>query len=433
MENRESQHHVREQSGAEHDPHASKIDPQDPRLRLKKPAGRSLKKGPVVLMLSVVLGVLLIAVSIAFWPQDHTSRSAEDDDTAPAQTYTIPRVIKEGPDNDDPVTVPTIRDDIPAPYPDSIPQLGRPLPGDLGAAMVNNNRSTYYSHNQQDPEQQAYEAAVASGPFFQGTMTSQSQAATPQTNGMLSAYADKLTNAAMAAQHPGMNLFGDQDQNRQEHKNEFLAGKGRGGAAYLSGSLMSPRSPYEVKAGTIIPVSLITGIDSDLPGNIIGQVRENVYDTVTGEYLLIPQGSRLLASYDSMVAYGQKRVLVCWNRLIRPDGSSIDLECMPGIDLEGYAGFRDKVDNHFDRLIGGVFLSSVLSVGATTSQGSWEHEDGMSTAQMFASNAGEEINSAGQQITRKNLDIQPTLKIRPGFSVNVLVNKDMIINPYYLN
>ncbi len=413
------------------DPHASKIDPNDPRLRLKKPLGRSLKKGPVILILSLILGVVLIAVSVALWPLDKRGGQEEEETSPPPQSYTIPNVIREGPDNDDPVSV--LADDITAPLPDSIPRLGQPLPGDLGEAMVNNNRGNYYTSRQQDPEQQAYAAALVSAPFFQGSETGQMKTSGLTSNGMLAAYTEKPADAPGLIRSAEAGLLGQQDQNKQQRKNEFLSGKGRGKSAYLSGGMLQPKTPYEVKAGTIIPVTLITGINSDLPGTIIGQVREHVYDTVTGDYLLIPQGSRLLASYDSMVSYGQKRVLVCWNRLIRPDGSSIDLECMSGVDLEGYGGFKDKVDNHFDRLVGGALLSSLLSVGATTSQGTWDNEDGMSTAQMFASNVGSEISSTGQQITRKNLEIQPTLKIRPGYSVNVLVNKDMVITPFYLN
>jgi len=413
------------------DPHASKIDPNDSRLTLKKPLGRSLKKGPVILILSLILGVVLIAVSVALWPLEKRGQQQDEEISPTSQPSTVPNVIKEGPDNNDPVSVPS--DDITAPLPDSIPRLGQPLPGDLGEAMVNNNRGNYYTSRQQDPEQQAYAAALLSAPFFQGSETGQINTSGLNNTGMLAAYTDKPADANGLIRGTEVGLLGQHDQNKQQRKNEFLSGKGRDKSAYLSGGMNQPKAQYEVKAGTIIPVTLITGINSDLPGTIIGQVREHVYDTVSGDFLLIPQGSRLLASYDSMVAYGQKRVLVCWNRLIRPDGSSIDLECMPGADLEGYGGFKDKVDNHFDRLVGGALLSSVLSVGATTSQGTWDNEDGMSTAQMFASNVGSEISSAGQQITRKNLEIQPTLKIRPGYSVNVLVNKDMIINPYYLN
>ena len=128
------------------DPHASKIDPNDPRLRLKKPLGRSLKKGPVILILSLILGVVLIAVSVALWPLDKRGGQEEEESSPPPQSYTIPNVIREGPDNDDPVSVPA--DDITAPLPDSIPRLGQPLPGDLGEAMVNNNRGNYYTSRQ---------------------------------------------------------------------------------------------------------------------------------------------------------------------------------------------------------------------------------------------------------------------------------------------
>ncbi|NTW63931.1 MAG: TrbI/VirB10 family protein, partial [Chlorobiaceae bacterium] len=164
---------------------------------------------------------------------------------------------------------------------------------------------------------------------------------------------------------------------------------------------------------------------------VLAMVKENVYDTATGEYLLIPQGTRVIGKYDSMVSYGQKRVQVSWQRMVLPDGSSVVLENMPGVDLAGNAGYKDKTDNHFDRLVGGVVLSSLLSVGATVSQGTYSSQDNMSTQQRMAANVGDEISSTGKQITRKNLDIQPTLQIRAGYSVNILVNKDMIVKPYY--
>jgi type IV secretion system protein VirB10 len=222
---------------------------------------------------------------------------------------------------------------------------------------------------------------------------------------------------------------GEPDQNRQAEKSDFLARTGRENDDHVSGRLVHPASPYEVKAGSIIPATLITGINSDLPGLVVGQVRENVYDTVTGEHLLIPQGSRLLARFDSSVAYAQERVLLCWNRLIRPDGSSLDLECAPGVDLAGRSGFADEVDNHWGRVIGGVVLSSLLSAGAQAATGN-VHGYQPTLPQLWASGAAAEVNAVGQQITRKNLAIQPTVKIRPGFGVNVLVSKDLTLAPY---
>src|SRR5450631_642498 len=192
------------------------------------------------------------------------------------------------------------------------------------------------------------------------------------------------------------------DQNMQGRKNDFLTQTDRSDG-YLPNQMVRPRSPYEVKAGTIIPTVLITGINSDLPGTILGQVRENVYDTVSGNYLLIPQGSKLLASYDSMVAYGQERVLVCWQRLIRPDGTSLSLDCQPGVDLGGYAGFTDTVDNHWWRVLTGVALGSVLAAGVVVPQG---NVSGYvpTIGQGMAANAAGAVNQAGQQITTRALN-----------------------------
>ena len=218
------------------------------------------------------------------------------------------------------------------------------------------------------------------------------------------------------------------DQNLQGRKNDFLTQTDRSDG-YLPNQVVRPRSPYEVKAGTIIPTVLVTGINSDLPGTILGQVRENVYDTVSGNYLLIPQGLKVLASYDSMVAYGQERVLVCWQRLIRPDGTSLSLDCQPGVDLSGYAGFADTVDNHWWRVLTGVALGSVLAAGVVVPQG---NVSGYvpSIGQGMAANAAGAINQAGQQITQLRSASSRRSEVRPGFSVNVLVTKDLVIPPY---
>jgi type IV secretory pathway VirB10-like protein len=184
-----------------------------------------------------------------------------------------------------------------------------------------------------------------------------------------------------------------------------------------------------VKAGSIIPATLITGINSDLPGDIIGQVRQNVYDSVTGTILLIPQGSKLLAKPDSAVSYGQERVLVCWNRLILPNGWSLDLECASGADLAGQAGFADEVDHHWGRLILGVGLSSLLSAGTQAASGNVQGVQ-PTLPQLWAGGAARDINSVGQQFTQRNLTVQPTITIRPGYSVNVMISKDLVLAPY---
>ncbi len=411
-----------------YDPHASTVDPDDPRLKVARKKGRSIRKGPVAGVVGVIAGLLMLAVSLALLPGEKDRR--EENPMAPvaAEQFMIPDMIRNAPDNDDPVLI--------AEEPSDAMASGEVYPlleedsfvDDEGSANESFARSSRMDPGE-DQDRETYDRALEASPFFQGAvdMSPVPSGFGQGTDGMSSGLLN-LRDLMGATQLP-QGLFGDDDPNRQEHKDGFMAGEGGSRNGVKAGVVRYPSSPFEIKAGSIIPVSLVTGIDSDLPGEIIGQVREHVYDTVTGRYLLIPQGSRLLARYDSMVSYGQRRALVCWNRLIRPDGSSIDLGCAPGVGLDGYAGFEDRVDNHFDRLIGGVFLSSVLSVGTTMSQGEWDGHDDMTTGQLFAANAGQEINRAGQQITRKNLGIQPTIKVRPGYSVNVLVNRDLTLKP----
>ena len=182
-------------------------------------------------------------------------------------------------------------------------------------------------------------------------------------------------------------------------------------------------------AGTIIPAALVTGINSDLPGQVIATVTEAVYDTATGRYLLIPQGSRLVGRYDSQVAFGQRRVLLVWTRLILPDTSSISLDKLPGIDPAGYAGLEDGVDWHWDRILASAALSTLLGVGAELAA---PDNGGNGNRVVIAArqSAQDTVNQAGQEITKRNLSIQPTLTIRPGFPMRVMVNKDLILRPY---
>jgi len=190
--------------------------------------------------------------------------------------------------------------------------------------------------------------------------------------------------------------------------------------------LASPASPYIVQAGTVIPAALITGIRSDLPGQITAQVTENVYDSPTGRHLLIPQGARLIGQYDSQVAFGQSRVLLVWNRLILPNGRSIVMERQPGADTEGYAGLEDEVDYHWGNLFKAALLSTLLGIG--TELGSSDEESDLTRALRRGSQ--DTINQSGQQIVRRQLNVQPTLTIRPGFAVRVIVNRDLVLAPY---
>ena len=214
------------------------------------------------------------------------------------------------------------------------------------------------------------------------------------------------------------------DQNQQARKEDFI--EDEDDDIYNSHGLVSPRSPYQVMAGNLIPAALVTGLNSDLPGQVIGQVTENVYDTVTGNHLLIPQGARLMGRYDSVIAFGQSRALVVWTRLILPNGDSIQLDNLPGSDAQGFAGLKDKVDRHTWQFLKGAVLSSLLSVGSELAS-----DDDNDTLTRALQNAGQDTaNIAGQRIIERNLNVQPTLKVRPGWRFNVIVSRDLILKPY---
>jgi len=188
----------------------------------------------------------------------------------------------------------------------------------------------------------------------------------------------------------------------------------------------APASPYVVQAGAVIPASLITGLRSDLPGEVTAQVTEDVYDSPTGAILLIPQGARLIGQYDAQVAFGQSRALLVWTRLIYPNGRSIVLERQPGADPEGYAGLSDRVNNHWGALIEAAVLSTILSVGAEA--GTSDAENNL--AQAIREGASQSISQTGQQVVSRSLNVSPTITIRPGYPVRVMVTRDLVLEPY---
>lgn len=188
----------------------------------------------------------------------------------------------------------------------------------------------------------------------------------------------------------------------------------------------APASPNVLQAGAVVPAALITGIRSDLPGQITAQVTENVYDSPTGRILLVPQGTRLIGQYDNGVGFGQRRALLVWNRLIMPNGRSIVLERQPGADAEGYAGLEDGVDYHWGELFKAAALSTLLSIGANA--GSSSDESDLLSA--IRDGASDSIGQTGRQIVQRQLNIAPTLTIRPGFAVRVIVTRDLVLEPY---
>ena len=192
---------------------------------------------------------------------------------------------------------------------------------------------------------------------------------------------------------------------------------------------------FELKTGAVIPGVMVTGINSDLPGNIIAQVSQNVFDSATGKHLLLPQGAKLFGVYDSRVIYGQERVLVAWNRVVFPDGSSITLGAMPGSDMAGNAGYTDEVNNHYFRIFGSAVLMSLMSGGMAYTMDSLDTSNSESDKPTLQNEMGSalaaQLGQATLQLLQKNLNIKPTLEIRPGYQFNVIVTKDLVFERPY--
>jgi len=217
-------------------------------------------------------------------------------------------------------------------------------------------------------------------------------------------------------------------ENDQQDKEAFLT-QAAAVEPYLNKPLLTPVSKYELKAGSVIPGALVTAINTDLPGEVIGEVTQNVYDSVTGNYLLIPQGSRLLGTYQSLVSNGQNRALLVWQRLIYPNGNSIVLDGMPGTDQTGQAGLADKVDYHLGKLAEATALTTALAYAGNLARNP-QSTSGNGNQDVVGDSVAQQANRIGEKIIDRQLDLQPTITIRSGWPLRVLVNKDMLLVPY---
>lgn len=304
------------------------------------------------------------------------------------------------------------------------PVLGPALPGDLGRPILDaQNRgqpvvpptvATPTVDRTEERRLAEEEAARVSRVFFQTEAHTTNPAGTPGSTAMPDLTGLDLT---------GVN--GRPNQPTAQDKQLAFLNAAVDRRTTSSDRVMPPASPYVLQTGAVISAALITGIRSDLPGQITAQVTENIYDSPTGRILLVPQGTRIIGQYDNNVQFGQRRVLLVWNRLILPNGRSIVLERQPGADTQGYAGLEDGVDYHWWDLAKAAGLSTLLSVGAELAV---DDEDRLLRA---IRNGGQDtINDAGQQIIRRQLNVAPTLTIRPGFPVRVIVTRDLVFEPY---
>jgi len=224
----------------------------------------------------------------------------------------------------------------------------------------------------------------------------------------------------------------DTDQNKQKSKSLFLKQKQD---SFYSTNLKNPAiGKYELKTGSFIPAVLVTAINSDLPGDVIAQVRENVYDYRTGKYILIPMGTKIVGKYDSSITYGQNRVLLIWQRLVFPNGSTLVLDNMQGVDLLGNAGLKGKTNNHFWKLMRSVLLSSAINMASGSLESLDVNIEAGSRSRVNigtgASDAAQNIRSIGERLVEKDLNRQPTIEIKRGKKFNIFVSRDIILSPY---
>lgn len=377
---------------------APKVDPETLSIRSRPVRAIRFRRGAIVGAAALGSASLLGVAWMALKPQVFTKQAQESELSQPM----------EKPASD-------ALSGLPASYGEA-PKLGPPLPGDLGRPILR--------------AQERAEATIAATSVDAAAAARQQRLADlkaaresglmAQTTTVRNTVAPTTPNGAVMSPD-AQTGSGTPSGTRKE---QFASARDAGGDLNSSG-LVAPVSPNSLLAGSVIAASLITGLNSNLPGMVTAQVTQNVFDTVTGDILLVPQGARLIGKYDSVVAFGQRRALVIWQRLILPDGSSVRLDNMPATDAGGYSGVADKVEFHTWTLLKGVAIATLLGVGSELSI-SGESD----LVQAIRESAQSNTIRAGDQITRRNLDIEPTITIRPGTPVRVLVTRDIDLAPW---
>lgn len=391
---------------AENSPRTEKEIAEALRLRSDPPSVKRLSRKAITVLVGVG-GLSLGAVLIV-------ALQSPEEATGPTELFSTERVQEaEGLTR------------LPRDY-SAVPQLGPPLPGELGRPVLSAQQRGEpvpvgpVQPSALSPEQQARlqeENAARLAALFTDVRTSTVNAGTapvqPQTPTPTLSQQSLFPTAPASANAP------DAIDRREAFLDEEVDRR-----TTAADRLQNPMSPYVLKAGSVVEAALVTGIRSDLPGQITAQVTANVYDSPTGRFLLIPQGARLIGEYDSRISEGQRRLLLAWTRLILPDGRSIVLEREPGTDEGGYAGLEDRVDNHWDQLFLAAGLTTILNIGLETGE---DGDDDIANA--IRDGAQETFGRAGEQIVSQQLSIPPTLTIRPGFPVRMMVTRDLILEP----
>ncbi|MCW3845978.1 conjugal transfer protein TrbI [Sphingomonas sp. LB-2] len=389
-----------------------KADPETLVIRARPARAIRFRRG-VIIAAAAIASLSLMAIAwMALKPLSFTGAGAPEervrtDGRAPADTLS----------------------GLPSSYGDA-PRLGPPLPGDLGKPILDQRRAiaadgapTPQAPDSTEHDRRLAEARAArESPLL---AAAGARPAAPAANQGTPPNPANAPPAATGAASDRLPLDPARDPNSQQRKIDFASGRDTGDAVNPH-LLERPASPYMLSAGSVIAASLITGIRSDLPGLVTAQVTENVFDSATGRILLIPQGARLIGTYDSVIAYGQSRALVVWQRIVMPDGASSRIDNVPATDPSGYAGLADKVDFHTWSLLKGIALSTLLGVAPELAL-----SGGSDLVDAIRRSSQDNVARAGDQITSRNLQVQPTITIRPGAPVRLVVHRDLILKPWH--
>lgn len=390
----------------------AKVAPESLVLRAKPAPVTRFHRGTIIAIAGVGATVLAGVGWLAFGRSHSGSSGAEENRTSVA-AKAASEVVTGAPEN----------------Y-GAVPPLGPRLPGDLGRPILKRQRELDMMAPV-DPAAEAAARAAQEAEAEHQRLVAEQRAARESGVMLQMANATGRLSAPAAAEEPGtsapnMAVPPDRADPNGQIRKANLVGRSDDRDVINPHRLEAPQSPWTLQAGSIISASLITGLNSDLPGIVTAQVTENAYDSVTGQTLLIPQGSRLIGSYDSVVAFGQSRALVVWQRIILPDGASIRIDNVPATDTEGYAGLSDRIDRHTWQLLKGVALSTLLGVGTELGWGSSESD----LVRAVRESAQQSGARAGDQLVARNLDVQPTLRVRPGWPLRIVVHKDLVLKPW---
>jgi len=388
-------------------------------MRLRAQPKPVLRLSRKVLLGGGTVAAVAIGAALAFAmsPPKPKVAAIQSTDTAPAHTPSASEALNG----------------LPKDY-TGVPKLGPPLPGDLGRPILATGQTT-------GPAVPAAGVEPIPGPTGAGYAAS-SQAGQQAEQARIAARTSQVFfgqaggaggDVATVSTTAPASPLGSWPQPTQPDAVKSDAEKK---AAYLDQApdsqvtsdarLVDPVSPYTLLTGSVVPAALITGVRSDIPGQVLAQVTQDVRDSLTGRYILIPKGSRLIGQYDNAISFGQSRILLVWSRLILPNGKSLVLEKASAADARGFAGLADSVDNHWAAVVNAAALSTLLGMGTQTG----DTQSDSDLVRALRDGAADSINRAGQRIVERQLDVQPTITIRAGMPVRVILSRDLILEPY---